>query len=1182
MSSVELGSGGEEYGGGNAEDRSGDREWIEFAHVEKRRFYSFDEARAEIVRQMDRLAGKNKGIVPQPVGMRIYSPNVPDLTLVDLPGLVKTPQGDQPLDIEAQIRAMWFAYIGNPNTVVLAVHAANMDIHTDDAIRCALEVDPTGERTIGVLTKIDLMDPGTDARDVISGRVLPLKRGFVPLVCRSQKDTADGLPIERALQKEARFFTRHPAYQGVAARCGASYLTRQLSSLLIASVRTWLPRFRADLATGLQVAEQSLRELGPAVDPALDASKAGQTVLRLLSRYAANYNDMLDGRVHADASDEVLTQVLFGGARIQEHIRSRFYPTVELWMNNFVTEAHRTLPSAEILMALRNSSGPRPTLFIPENAFVALCRRYIRTLKQIGRDFVKSVYNELRYAADVCRPPELNRFNQLRDQAVEVVHDMLHKAFSPTVEAVDALIDFELSHINTLHPDFVGAEGAMQRVRSGDDLKLFRHDPWLAALDAATAEAAEQQGNRRSRSRGSTGGRSLFQKDRRGSGVAQDGEEDASDAASGDSDLPSHRRRRASRADDPSEEEGPDRHGHRSGSRASSNGRDRSEGGNHSSGAVSDDVRWAVEQVGGRLDPQPFGKPGSEAAFVDAPPQLHADDEEDGPSAGSPVRYGSSRQRSRATSGAEEEPSSPGTAAVLRNNGAPRPSQFIRDVHDRFQSDMVPDITGHGPDDPVPAGALRLGGMHSPYVARPVSRLGGAGGAGVVGGPASSAVAYTPRMGGSPQYALHGGSPGTSPAGAALSASPSSYPYPSVAASAYAAAGGAYGFGMPSAGVGGGILGPHMGGLPQAYAGAAGSPARSEYTHYEISQLPVRPLPALITPDHLRPTAKERVEIRVIRYLLYSYLSIIKKTYQDVVPKMVMSLLVNRSREEINAELIQRLYASITQVSRDLLLREADDVAAQRRVLAERIHTLRRGLTVLNEVRESSAQLQPGAGYFVPQGGPSSEPQAAQQSFYQTQHMPGAVGGAAATAEAYADFTGGYGNPNTYPGGMDPSTTYMGGSPPRFTAGPAGVGAGGSGAGGFIGQPLRPSTIMPQPAIAPYANQPGAAVPVSASAFLGRERDRDLRAGNADPIHSAAMGFAAPRETLRHQPLNPGNVAGSGSSMPSFSAAPGEAMLGPRVSPGPGGPSSLGAPPAMNADGVSPVQGRVKSETMEY
>lgn len=206
----------------------------------------------------------------------------------------------------------------------------------------------------------------------------------------------------------------------------------------------------------------------------------------------------------------------------------------------------------------------------------------------------------------------------------------------------------------------------------------------------------------------------------------------------------------------------------------------------------------------------------------------------------------------------------------------------IRDVTERFQPQIVSDITGHGPDDPIPVGAVRVGGKHSPFVAQPVSRFNAVG---------MSSAGLT-HAGATPARGV--GSAGSSP-GMQTS--------PGLAFNVLQPYGAAAGFaGRGAAGLG--ILG-----------------AMGEYVHYEVTQLPSRPLPPVITPAHLKPTPKEKVEIRVIRYLLWSYLSIVKKTYQDMVPKVVMSMLVNRAREEIASELVHRLYATIVQP--DALLKGA-------------------------------------------------------------------------------------------------------------------------------------------------------------------------------------------------------------------------------------------------------------------
>jgi dynamin 1-like protein len=133
----------------------------------------------------DRIAGNNKDINPQPIIVKVYSRNVVDLTLVDLPGMTKIPCGDQPVDIEKKILDLCYQYTIPKTAIIMAVTPANQDLANSDALKLARKVDPYGERTIGVLTKIDLMDEGTSALDIIQGKVYPLKLGYIGVVCRS-------------------------------------------------------------------------------------------------------------------------------------------------------------------------------------------------------------------------------------------------------------------------------------------------------------------------------------------------------------------------------------------------------------------------------------------------------------------------------------------------------------------------------------------------------------------------------------------------------------------------------------------------------------------------------------------------------------------------------------------------------------------------------------------------------------------------------------------------------------------------------------------------------------------------------------------------------------------------------------------------------------------------------------
>jgi len=83
--------------------------------------------------------------------------------------------------------------------LILALSAANQDLANSDSLKLAREVDPNGERTIGVLTKIDLMDEGTHALELLNGEIYPLKLGYYGVKCRSQQQIIDNLPIEEAI-----------------------------------------------------------------------------------------------------------------------------------------------------------------------------------------------------------------------------------------------------------------------------------------------------------------------------------------------------------------------------------------------------------------------------------------------------------------------------------------------------------------------------------------------------------------------------------------------------------------------------------------------------------------------------------------------------------------------------------------------------------------------------------------------------------------------------------------------------------------------------------------------------------------------------------------------------------------------------------------------------------------------
>mmetsp|Transcript_54656 Transcript_54656/g.75076 ORF Transcript_54656/g.75076 Transcript_54656/m.75076 type:complete len:135 (+) Transcript_54656:587-991(+) len=133
----------------------------------------------------------------------------------------------------------------------MAVSPANQDLANSDALKMARRVDPHGERTIGVLTKIDLMDQGTNCLDIVQGKVYPLKLGYIGVVCRSQKDILSRKAISEALQAEEQFFKMSNTYAPIAARMGISYLCRTLNIIIVKHIKKCLPLIRSKITSML-------------------------------------------------------------------------------------------------------------------------------------------------------------------------------------------------------------------------------------------------------------------------------------------------------------------------------------------------------------------------------------------------------------------------------------------------------------------------------------------------------------------------------------------------------------------------------------------------------------------------------------------------------------------------------------------------------------------------------------------------------------------------------------------------------------------------------------------------------------------------------------------------------------------------------------------------------------------
>ncbi|XP_054769970.1 dynamin-1-like isoform X1 [Lytechinus pictus] len=430
-------------------------EYGEFLHCKGKKFTDFDEIRKEIEAETDRVTGSNKGISNVPINLRVYSPNVLNLTLIDLPGMTKIAVGDQPVDIEMQIRNMVMEFVTNESTLILAVSPANSDLANSDALKIAKEVDPKGVRTIGVITKLDLMDDGTDASNILENKLLPLRRGYIGVVNRSQRDIEGKKDIKAALAAERKFFLSHQSYRHIADKMGTPFLQKVLNQQLTNHIRDSLPQLR----NKLQAQEMSLeKEVAEYKNfSADDPTRKTKAMLQMVQHFGVNFEKRIEG-----SGDEINTNELSGGARINRIFHERF-PFEVVKMEYDEKELRR-----EISYAIKNIHGVRVGLFTPDMAFEAITKKQINRLKEPSVKCVDMVVNELN---NVVRHSGegMARYPRLREETERIVCTHIRERESKTKDQVLMLINIQLAYMNTNHDDFIGFANAAKAKRTGRD-----------------------------------------------------------------------------------------------------------------------------------------------------------------------------------------------------------------------------------------------------------------------------------------------------------------------------------------------------------------------------------------------------------------------------------------------------------------------------------------------------------------------------------------------------------------------------------------------------------------------------------------------------------------------------------------------------------------------------------------
>ncbi|KPP64233.1 hypothetical protein Z043_117447 [Scleropages formosus] len=375
-------------------------EYAEFLHCKGKKFTEFDEVRQEIEGETDRVTGQNKGISPVPINLRVYSPHVLNLTLVDLPGMTKVPVGDQPADIEHQIRDMIMQFVTKENCLLLAVSPANSDLANSDALKIAKEVDP---------------------------------QGYIGVVNRSQKDIDGKKDISAALAAERKFFLSHPAYRHLAERMGTAYLQKVLNQQLTNHIRDTLPGLRAKLQSQLLSIEKEVEEYKN-----FRPDDPGQHVKKIY--YVFPQMEFDEKELRKEISYAI------------KNIHGIRHTIVKRQIGKIKEPCQKCVDMviSELVSTVRQCTKK------------AIVKKQILKLKEPCLKCIDMVVSELTSTIRKCSE-KLAQYPMLREEMERIVTQHIRDRESRTKEQVMLLIDIELAYMNTNHEDFIGFANAQQR-----------------------------------------------------------------------------------------------------------------------------------------------------------------------------------------------------------------------------------------------------------------------------------------------------------------------------------------------------------------------------------------------------------------------------------------------------------------------------------------------------------------------------------------------------------------------------------------------------------------------------------------------------------------------------------------------------------------------------------------------
>ncbi|XP_045859453.1 interferon-induced GTP-binding protein Mx1 isoform X2 [Meles meles] len=412
------------------------------------------EVEAEINKAQNAIAGEGQGISHELINLEVSSPHVPDLTLIDLPGITRVAVGNQPADIGRQTKQLIRKYILRQETINLVVVPCNVDIATTEALSMAQEVDPDGDRTIGILTKPDLVDRGTESKvvDVAQNLVCHLKKGYMIVKCRGQQDIQDQVTLAKALQKERDFFEDHPHFRVLLeeGRATVPCLADKLTSELIMHICKTLPLLENQIKENHEKITEELQKYGSDVPE--DEHEKMFFLIDKINAFSQDINSLIEGEESVGENE----------SRLFTKIRNEFHKwstVIEKAFQKGYKAIYKQIEKFENRYRGRELPG-----FVNYKTFEIIIKQQIKELEEPAVDMLHTVTDMVQAAFTGISKANFDEFFNLYRTTKSKIEDI---KFELEEEAEKSIrLHFQMEQIVYCQDQVY--QRALQRVREKD------------------------------------------------------------------------------------------------------------------------------------------------------------------------------------------------------------------------------------------------------------------------------------------------------------------------------------------------------------------------------------------------------------------------------------------------------------------------------------------------------------------------------------------------------------------------------------------------------------------------------------------------------------------------------------------------------------------------------------------